>query len=565
MHLSMTHLSTIHPSYFIQIIILLGTNVPSRWHFATLKFVKRFMTYSQRYATYKFGTGGVMFPAIRYRLSFFVLILLLLIPAVQSVTAQDAPDGGLKLLSFAVSYGGKTYDSAANQTTFSYIVTGVDQRPDLSHFDVGLPDCSPALLIVATSPTDAVSFGVDPTTGVNGIKWDLPLKTTDSRTYSITFFGNVVEGSVQVAVKADGFEIGSLPGPSCTSASIDVDKFLSTDGITWEDADNAPGPEVESDAQVWFRFVITNIGNAELSAITLNDNRYDTSGCTLPAKLAPGVFTECTIGPFPAEEGQHTNVATATGTFASEVVIATDAANYFSGNLPQIVIEKSISKDGGESWGDTIRVKSGRDISYKFAVTNIGNVALTNFTLSDDSYDASSCTLPDTLEPEGSFECVIGPFPAGNANHTNTATVTASFEDKAVTASDTASYRISAKDDDDDSGIIIIIEGPIKKIDGNIIIIFDIEIEIDPNDPIIRTIRVGDTIRIEGDLKDDGDRIIIIAVTIIIIDIDIIIIGPPGQPIIVPGGCKLTGFGNGNIRCKGASGKSSRGSGRSGR
>lgn len=500
-----------------------------------------------------------MFPAIRYRLSFFVLILLLLIPAVQSITAQDAPDGGLKLLSFAVSYGGKTYDSAANQTTFSYIVTGVDQRPDLSHFDIGLPDCSPALLIVATSPTDAVSFGVDPTTGVNGIKWDLPLKTTDSRTYSITFFGNVVEGSVQVAVKADSFEIGSLPGPSCTTASIDIDKFLSTDGITWDDTDDAPGPELESDAQVWFRFVITNIGNAELSAITLSDNLYDTSSCTLPAKLASGIFTECTIGPFPVEEGQHTNTATATGTFEGEIITATDVVHYFSGNLPQIAIEKSISKDGGESWGDTIRVKSGRDVSYKFIVTNTGNVALTNFTLSDDAYDASSCTLPDTLEPEGSFECVIGPFPPGNANHTNTATVTASFEDQTVTATDTASYRISANDDDDDSGVIIIIEGPIKKIDGNIIIIFDIEIEVDPNDPIIRTIRVGDIIRVEGDLRGDGDTIIIIAVTIIIIDVDIIIIGPPGNPIIVPPGCKITGIGNNNPRLK----CSNKGSGKS--
>lgn len=506
-----------------------------------------------------------MFSAIRHRLSFFVLILLLLIPAVQSVTAQDVPAGGLKLLSFAVSYGGKTYDSATNQTTFSYVVTGVDQRPDLSHFDIGLPECSPALLVVGTSPTDAVSFGVDPTTGIDGIKWDLPLKTTESRTYSITFFGNVVEGSVQVAVKADGFEIGSLPGPSCTTASIDIDKFISTDGVTWEDADNAPGPEVESDAQVWFRFVITNIGNAELSAITLSDNVYDTGGCTLPAKLDPGVFTECTIGPFPAEEGQHTNVATTTATFQNELIVAVDSANYFSGNLPQISIEKLISKDGGESWGDTIRVRSGRDVLYKFVVTNLGNVALTNFTLSDDSYDASSCTLPDTLEPEASFECVIGPFPAGEANHTNTATITASFEDQNVTASDTASYRIAKNDDDDDSGVIIIIEGPIKKIDGNIIIIFDIEIEVDPNDPIIRTIRVGDTIRIEGDLKGDGDRIIIIAVTIIVIDIDIIIIGPPGQPIIIPGGCKLTGFGKGSIKCKGGSGKSSRHSGRSGR
>lgn len=502
-----------------------------------------------------------MFSAIRHKLSFFVLMFILLLPAVQGVTAQDAPAGALRLLSFAVSYGGKTYDAAANQTTFSYVVTGVDQRPDLSHFDVGIPSCAPPLLVVATSPTEAVSFGVDPTTGVDGVKWDLPLKTTESRTYSITFVGNVVEGSVQVAVKADGFQIGALPGPSCTTALLDVDKFLSTDGVTWQDSSNAPGPQIEQGGQVWFRFVLTNVGSVEVNNLTLSDSVYPTNNCTLPAALAPNAFTECTIGPFPAEEGPHHNIVTASGMFGTETVISTDEAYYFSGNLPEVTIDKQISKNGGETWRDSVNVKAGREVSYKFVITNTGNVALTNLVLTDDTHSTSSCVLPASLEPDATFECVIGPFPVGSASHTNTATITASFGDQTITASDTASYQLTAADDDDDT-VIIIIEGPIEKIENNIIVIFDLIIELKPDDPILRTIRIGDTIRVEGTWKGGGDTIVIIAITVIIIDIDIVIVGPPTNPIIIPGGCKLTGFGNGNIRCKGHSG---RGSGRSSR
>ena len=139
-----------------------------------------------------------------------IIVTTVLIAAVLPIVAAQSVATSAKLLAFNVSYDGRTYDSAANQTTFAYTATGVDQRPDLSHFDIGIPSCTPALLIVGTNPTDAVSLGVDPTTGVDGIKWDLPLLTTASRTYTITFVGNVAEGAVDVAVKADSVAIAVI-------------------------------------------------------------------------------------------------------------------------------------------------------------------------------------------------------------------------------------------------------------------------------------------------------------------------------------------------------------------
>jgi hypothetical protein len=480
------------------------------------------------------------------RRSRVVVLLLAMIAIVSIGLAQSG--AAVQLLSFSVSYGGRVYDSALNQTSFSYVVAGVDQSPDLSHFDVGIPSCTPPLLVVETLPAEAVSFGTDPTTGVSGIKWDLPLSTSETRTYSIAFLGSVAEGDVQVAVKAgNGFEIASLPGPSCQTASIDLDKFVSNDGVTWDNADDAPGPEYQAGDQVSFRFVITNVGNVEVTGIGLTDSLFDASACSWPETFPVGALAECTIGPFAVTEGQHTNVATATALYEGVTITADDDAHYFSGDLPAITVEKQISKNGGSTWADTIRVNRVRDVVYRFVVTNTGNVPLSNLALVDDTYSTASCILPAELVPGASYECVIGPFPTGESDHTNTVTASGDHEGQMVSDTDTASYRVTA---DDTSGVVIIIEGPVEEININIITIFGIDIEVDANDPVLTSIHIGDIVRVEGDLLEGGTTIVIVAVTVVIVDVDIILVGAPSGPIFVPIGCKLTGFGNGRIRLK---------------
>lgn len=248
---------------------------------------------------------------------------------------QEPPDssGGLQLNAFRVSYGGRVFDGT--NTTFTYAVVGTGSRPDLSHFDVEIPLCTPELVVVSTSPASPVTFGVDPTTGIDGVKWDQPLQVTDSRAYSITFAGDVPEGSVLVAVKdGDGFTSGTLPGPACSEASIVVDKLVSADGITWVHADSAPGPEVELTGEVYFRFEVMNDGTVPLTGITLTDSLYDTTSCEFPAELQPDQTRVCEIGPFPVEAEQHTNTATVTALYETETVTDSDDANYYGGDLP---------------------------------------------------------------------------------------------------------------------------------------------------------------------------------------------------------------------------------------
>lgn len=58
---------------------------------------------------------------------------------------------------------------------------------------------------------------------------------------------------------------------------------------------------------------------------------------------------------------------------------------------------------------------------------------------------------------------------------------------------------------------VMIIEGEIESINGNIVTIFGVEIEILPDDPVLATIHVGDVIHVEGSTVTTGGTVIIIA------------------------------------------------------
>jgi hypothetical protein len=69
--------------------------------------------------------------------------------------------------------------------------------------------------------------------------------------------------------------------------------------------------------------------------------------------------------------------------------------------------------------------------------------------------------------------------------------------------------------------ITIVIEGPVQAININIITIYNINIQIDPNDPILQIIQIGDIVHIEGNTEDLNGTIIVIAINIVIINVDI--------------------------------------------
>lgn len=64
---------------------------------------------------------------------------------------------------------------------------------------------------------------------------------------------------------------------------------------------------------------------------------------------------------------------------------------------------------------------------------------------------------------------------------------------------------------------VIVIQGPVESIDGNVLIIYGVRVEIDPNNPILKTIVVGDVLRVEG--TQTGTPVIIVSPTIIAVNV----------------------------------------------
>ena len=102
---------------------------------------------------------------------------------------------------------------------------------------------------------------------------------------------------------------------------------------------------------------------------------------------------------------------------------------------------------------------------------------------------------------------------------------------------------------------IIVIEGAVESININSITIFDIDIQVEPSDPILTEIRIGDIVRIEGQSSLENNIIVIVAVNITIIETTVIIINEPGVvyvPVGLPSNCKRTK--KGKVTCKNSRG-----------
>ena len=378
-------------------------------------------------------------------------------------------------------------------------------------------------IITLQGPVQAVNVNIVTIFSLNiQFNPDAPILTTLNPGDVLEVSGNILTISgTNIIIPAQVVIILHNPPPEATpEASVDVKKYVSSDGTTWNNADSAPGLEVGLGTPLTFRFVVTNTSQVELTTLTLTDNVYDLSSCTIPPSLSAGAFFECTIGPVPAQAGQHMDTATVHAMAGDQGVPDSDSAYYFGGDRPSINVEKSVSTDNA-SWqaADTapgLDVKADSQVFFRFIVTNNGNVPLAGITLSDDAFDTSSCMVPAALNPGTGFACIIGPFPVTNT-HTDTATASATFQGISVTDTDSANYTVNQSEGE--GPVTIVIEGPVQAINVNIITIFGIHIEVEPGNPILTQIHVGDVIRVEGTSTAQGNTVIIVAVNIVIINV----------------------------------------------
>ncbi len=163
-----------------------------------------------------------------FKLSLFLMILFWVPSNAQTQT---------KVGDYFISLNGLTYDYGNNNTTFTYVVRGDGNGKDLSHWVIALcnnhsgPSGSP-------NPN---SVGVDPTLNFYGFKWDVSVKISQTKTFTLTLPGLWDTAGVKVGVKAgQNLSYSTIAGPACTNinpkASIGDKVWFDTNGNGIQDS-----------------------------------------------------------------------------------------------------------------------------------------------------------------------------------------------------------------------------------------------------------------------------------------------------------------------------------------
>jgi uncharacterized repeat protein (TIGR01451 family) len=215
-----------------------------------------------------------------------------------------------------------------------------------------------------------------------------------------------------------------------------------------------PGPNGVADAGdvINYTFEVTNTGNVTLTNVKLTDPGVVITGGPI-ASLAPGAtntatFTATrTLTQANINAGNYTNTATVTGTPPSGPdVTAQDTAIVPLTGTPSLTLVKT----GTINPGPDGVVEAGDTITYAFEVTNIGNVTLTDITLTDPGVTISGGPIA-SLAPGASDATTftatrtLTQANINSGSYANTATVTGTPPSGPnVTAQDTATVPITA-------------------------------------------------------------------------------------------------------------------------
>ena len=180
-----------------------------------------------------------------------------------------------------------------------------------------------------------------------------------------------------------------------------------------------------------------------------------TSGCGSPTFTAsPGAgsisFTGGALAPGGTCVVKVNVTAPTAGTYnntsspVSHIINAqTVNGNTASGSLtvnppsPAIHVLKQVNATGSGLFFPFLATPVGGNVFYRFTVENTGDVPLLSPQLADNNVDVSSCNAGFsgvTLQPGDVVGCTVGPIAAVSGSHTNTASVSATFNASPVTS-----------------------------------------------------------------------------------------------------------------------------------
>ncbi|MGN6126332.1 MAG: beta strand repeat-containing protein [Humibacter sp.] len=256
---------------------------------------------------------------------------------------------------------------------------------------------------------------------------------TCTATYTVTQ-ADVNAGTIDNTATATATPPGGTPVTSTPSTSTVT--ATRTPALSLVKKANVAAAEVGQ--QVTYSFAITNTGNVTIENPTVTDTEFSGTGqlsaISCPqVTLQPGDHTTCTatytVTQADVDAGKLTNTATATGTPPDGTDTPTSppsTSTVTTNPHPALSVVKT---------ANTQQVtKVGQVVTYTFAVSNTGNVDITNPKVNEGNFtghgtlSAVTCPGPSTLPPGQTIDCtatytVVAADLAGGSL-SNTATVT---------------------------------------------------------------------------------------------------------------------------------------------
>lgn len=197
------------------------------------------------------------------------------------LTAHAAPpvlnfeQRDISVVGWSAVYDGCVYDSQSNTATYRYLMTvpNVTGVKDLSHWVLALDS---DMVPIASSGSSATAFGLDPTTGVYGFKWDDGQNKGTTELYTLTFNGTCNETQTQYAVKGGTyFAVDDITGPGEGGGEIIT---YSISGHVYLDADFNSSLDTDEPLFANVTVQLMHNGSPLASMVTGADGAYSFSG-----------------------------------------------------------------------------------------------------------------------------------------------------------------------------------------------------------------------------------------------------------------------------------------------
>ena len=258
-----------------------------------------------------------------------------------------------------------------------------------------------------------------------------------TETWLYTASGTAVIGNYNNIGSASGSALGQTVTDTDPSSYFGANPVINIDKVT----NGADGLQILAGAPVTWSYTVTNTGNIALSNVTVTDNQgvvptYVSGDANTDGKLD---LTETWLytASGTAVVGNYNNIGSASGSALGQTVTDTDPSSYFGAN-PVINIDKVTNG------ADGLQILAGAPVTWSYTVTNTGNIALSNVTVTDNqgvvptyvSGDANTdgkLDLTETWLYTASGTAVIG-------NYDNIGSASGSALGKTVTDTDPSSY-----------------------------------------------------------------------------------------------------------------------------